>query len=120
MPLQIFGFHSHPSAFAVTKAEVSLEDCVFLLDFSRPLERLRWLGFHNNWAGITVGLGVPIIHQGEEKGGFVFAVNRGEPYFSDIQSLWRKHRGAPRTIITPLVEPFQVIADFGSHFPSNC
>ena len=119
MALQIFGFHTHPSAFAVTKADVTLEHCVFLLDFSRPLERLRWLGVHNKWIGITVGLGVPIVHKGEETGGYVFALSRGEPYFSDIQVLWRKHRGSPRTMMAPPIEPLQVVADFGRHFPEG-
>lgn len=60
MTIQIFGFHGHPHDFAVTKANVTQEDCVFLLDFSRPLERLRWLGKYNTWVGITVGLFVPV------------------------------------------------------------
>src|SRR5665647_112732 len=117
MALQVFGFHTHPSAFAVTKADVTLEHCVFLLDFSRPLKRIRWLGVHNKWVGITVGLLVPIAHQGEPSGGYVFGVRSGEPYFLDIQDLWRKHHSSQRTILTQPVDPGQIIADFANHFP---
>jgi hypothetical protein len=120
MALQLFGFHTHPSAFAVTKASVPLEDCVFLLDFSRPLERLRWLGVHNKWVGVTVGLLVPVVHQAEQSGGYVFAMRRGEPYFLDIQDLWRKHRGSQRTMAVPPVGGLQIVADFANHFPEDC
>jgi len=41
MALRLFGFQGHPHDFAATKAGLPLEDCVFLLDFSRPLGRLR-------------------------------------------------------------------------------
>jgi hypothetical protein len=77
MALQLFGFHERPHDYAATKADVPLEDCVFLLDFSRPLEKLRWLGAHNKWVGITVGLFVPVVHQAEQSGGYVISVSRG-------------------------------------------
>ena len=120
MPLQIFGFHTHPSAFAVTKADATLERCVFLLDFSRPLERRRWLGVYNKWAGLTVALLVPVVHQGEQTGGYKFGVRRGQPYFDDIQDLWRKHRRSERTMMARPVEPSQIIADFANHFSEDC
>lgn len=120
MALQIFGFHTHPGSFPVTKADVALEECVFLLDFSRPLKRLRWLGVYNEWVGISVGLFVPVVHKGESSGGYVFSVRRAEPYFVDIEKLWRKHRGSKRTMVAPSVEPAQIVADFAHHFPEDC
>jgi hypothetical protein len=120
MALTLFGFHDRPHEFAVTKAGVALEDCAFLLDFSRPLERLRWLGITNRWLGVTVGLLVPVVHQAEEKGGFVISVHRGEPYFEDIPTLWRKHHGSARTIKAAPIGGLEVIADFGRHFPQDC
>ena len=120
MTLQIFGFHSQPSAFAVTKANFPLQDCVFLLDFSRPLERHRWFGVHNKWIGVTVALLVPVVHQAEKSGGYLFGMQRGDPYFLDIQQLWRRHRGARRTIVAPHVDPSRIIGDFATHFPEDC
>ena len=119
MPLQLFGFHTHPNAFAVTKAHVALENCVFLLDFSRPLERIRWLGVQNKWIGATLGLFVPVVHQAEQSGGYVISVQRGEPFFLEIQALWKKHHGSQHNMSAPRVEALQVIADFVSHFPED-
>jgi hypothetical protein len=45
--LTLFGFHGRPHDFAVTKADLPLEECVFLLDFSRPLGKHRWFGKYN-------------------------------------------------------------------------
>lgn len=122
MALQLFGFHGHPHNFAVTKADLPLEDCVFFLDFSRPLEKVRWFGVVNKWLGITIGLLVPVVYQSEQSGGFVIGVNRGEPYFSDIQKLWRKHYRSTRTLVASSfgeLGELEVIAQFGKHFPEG-
>jgi len=37
MALQLFGFHGRPHDFAVTKADLPLEDCVFILGGSGAL-----------------------------------------------------------------------------------
>jgi hypothetical protein len=120
MALTLYGFHDRPHDFAVTKAGAALEDCVFLLDFTRPLKRVRWLGVTNRWLGITVGLLVPVVHQGEDKGGYGTSVSRGEPYFEDIPKLWRQHYGERRTIRSESVGGMQIIADFANHFPQDC
>lgn len=120
MALQLFGFHGRPHDFAVTKADVSLEECVFLLDFTRPLGKLRWFGTWNKWLGPTAGLLVPVAHQSEKSGGFVIGVSRGEPYFSDLQKLWRKHYGLSRALVAPPSDGLEVVADFGRHFPQDC
>jgi hypothetical protein len=115
MPLTIYGFHEHPHEFAATKVGAPLEDCVFVLDFSRPLKRVRWLRF-----GPTVGLLVPVVHIGEEAGGYVVGVHHDQPYFVDIPKYWKQHRRRTRTLRLPPVAPFQLIADFGRHFPEDC
>ena len=120
MALQLFGFHGRPHDFAVTKADVPLEDCVFLLDFSRPLGKRRWLGVLNKWVGFTVGLLVPVVHQAEQSGGYVFSVRRGEPYFVDIPDLWKKHYGLKRTQVATPAGGLDIIADFARHFPEDC
>jgi hypothetical protein len=120
MALTLFGFHDRPHDFAATKAGASLEDCAFLLDFARPLERIRWLGVNNRWLGITVGLLVPVVHQGQDKGEFVIGVHRGQPYFADIPKLWREHYGAARALRSEPVDGLEIVADFGRHFPEDC
>jgi hypothetical protein len=120
MALTIYGFHDYPHDFAVTKVGAPLEECTFLLDFRRPLERLRWFGFRNSWIGPTVGLFVPIIHRSERTGEFVVGVNRGEPYFVDLPRMWKEHAGQIRSVIDPPIEGLELVADFGRHFPADC
>jgi hypothetical protein len=98
-----------------TKAGAAPRDCVFLLDFSRPLERRRWLGI-----GPTVGLLVPVVHRSEQSGGYVVGVARGEAYFVDIPKLWKRHAGSPRTLTAPPIDALEVVADFGRHFAADC
>jgi len=43
MALQIFAIRDRPHDFAVTKADVALAECVFRLDFGRPLVHVRML-----------------------------------------------------------------------------
>lgn len=122
MALQLFGFHGRPHDFAATKADVPLEECAFLLDFSRPLGRLRWLGFGklNRWVGVTVGLAVPVVHQAEQSGGYQISVPRGAPYFTDIPKLWKKHYGSSRSLVAEPIGGLNIIADFATHFPEDC
>jgi hypothetical protein len=119
MALTLFGFRDRPDDFAATKVGATLEECPFLLDFARPLERVRWLGVANRWVGITLGLLVPVIHQGQDESEAVIGVHRGQPYFADIPKLWREHRGARRTIRSEPVDGLQIIADFATHFPED-
>src|SRR5258706_14363854 len=120
MALTLFGLHGRPHDFAVTKIDAALADCVFFLDFSRPLEKRRWIGIVNRWIGPTIGLLVPVVHQGEEAGGYLIGVNRGEPYFIDLQNLWNKHFRSSRTIAASKVDGLRIIADFATHFPGDC
>ncbi len=119
MSIQLFGLHDRPHNIAVTKIDVPLEDCVFLLDFSRPLEKFRWFGVFNKWVGITAGFLVPIVHQSGESDGFKISVSSGEPYFIELPKLWKQHHGSKRTMVTPQINQLEIIADFGRHFPSE-
>jgi hypothetical protein len=120
MALTLFGFHNRPHDFAATKVGATLEECVFLLDFARPLERTRWFGVTNRWFGVTVGMLVPVVHQGQKKGEFVIGLHRGQPYFSDMPRLWREHHGTARSIRSAPVDELDIIADFAKHFPEDC
>jgi hypothetical protein len=120
MALTLFKFHNGPHDFAVTKINSSIEEFSFILDFARPLERIRWLGVTNQWLGITVGLLVPVVHLGQDKGEFVISVHRGQPYFADIPKLWRVHYNSTRAIKVENIDGLEVVADFGRHFPTDC
>jgi hypothetical protein len=119
MPLTIYGIHNYPHDFLVTKVDAPLEQCAFLLDFGREIERVRWLLVRNSWIGFTVGLIVPVIHLSERKGGFVIGVSRGEPYFGDIPKLWRQHAGASSSRTITEADGLEVVGDFGRHFPND-
>ncbi len=120
MALTLYAFHDRPHDFAATKSGASLEDCVFLLDFTRPLERTRWFGIANRWLGITVSFLIPVVHKGQGKGEYVISLHRDQPYFEDIQNLWRQHYRTTRTTKSEAVDDLVVIADFGGHFPEDC
>ncbi|MEZ0232564.1 MAG: hypothetical protein ACAH12_06970 [Methylophilaceae bacterium] len=120
MSLTIYGVNNYPHDFLVTKVGAPLEQCAFLLDFGRELEKVRWLFGNNRWVGFTVGLLVPVIHLGERKGGFLIGLSLGEPYFTDIPKLWKQHSGTSSSRTITENDGLGVAADFGRHFPSDC
>lgn len=120
MTLTVYGFHDHPHDFAVTKVDATLDQCTFFLDFSRRLKKHRQLFGRRSWLGVTVGLLVPVVHIGEENGGYVFGITRGEPYFADLPKLWKQHYGSKRSLRVPKVGGMEIIADFATHFPADC
>ncbi len=120
MALTLYGFHDYPTAFAVTKIDAPLEDCTFLLDFQRPLRKVRSFGRPNFWIGRVIALAVPVVHVGEDVGGYIIIVNRDDGYFDNILALWKQHRGTPRVLRTKTDGGIQIAADFGTHFPQDC
>jgi hypothetical protein len=118
--LTVFAFHDHPHDFAVTKVGAPLEECSFLLDFSRPLKRVRQLFGFSCPVGIAMGLLVPVVHIGEQTGGYLIGVSRGEPYFVDLPQFWKKHRGKSRSIASAPAGGISIVADFATHFPQDC
>jgi hypothetical protein len=120
MPITLFGLNDRPHEVGVSKTCDAPGECAFLLDFSRPLEKIRWLGIRNRAVGPTVALLVPVVHAGEKAGSFVFGVSRGELYFEDIPNLWRKHQTFPRVLNGEELDGLQIAADFGRHFPEDC
>lgn len=120
MGLHLFGFQERLHEVAITKSDFPVKDCVFLLDFSRPLKRVRWFGIVNRWLGITIGLHVPVAHLSEQSGGYTIGIRRGEPYFANLQELWVTHQGSTRTLVTSPVDGLEIVADFGRHFSEDC
>ena len=111
--------HAFPNEIAVTKTGAVVSDGAFLLDFSRPLHHVRWLGVLNRWLGFTVGVFVPVVHQGEEVGRFKVGVERSDPLFADLNALWRLRYPAKRSPPTKVVDGLKVIADFHEQFPED-
>ena len=112
-------FHPFPNGIAVTKFDSVVIDGAFLLDFSRSLQHVRWLGVLNRWLGFTVGVFVPVVHQGEEAGRFVIGVERSDPHFADLSALWRLHYPSKRSPPTSVADGLKVIADFHKQFPED-
>lgn len=119
MATQLLQFNEYPNDIAVTKTEFVL-DGVFFLDFSRPLERLRWFGILNRWFGFTSALFVPVVHQGEHHGGYVVGVHRSDPYFKNVLELWRARYPSKRNPPEMGADGLKIIADFAIQFPSDC
>jgi hypothetical protein len=118
--LTIYGFHNRPKSFAVTKVGAPIEECPFLLDFSRKLSKYRWLGFNNRWVGVVVALGVPIVHVGQATGEYEILVHRTDGYFQNILALWKENFPMQRQAPKQQVDGLEIIAAFGRHFPGNC
>lgn len=108
---------AHPDEIAATQVQTCRDGGAFFLDFSRPLQRLRWLGVWNTRVGYTMSLTVPVVHQGEHPGTRTIAVDRIDPYYRELQRLWQTRH--PHTRQTPAltVPQAQVDADFAAQFP---
>lgn len=119
MALQLIKLHAHPNEMVVTTVGSVVADGAFFLDFSRPLERVRWLGIRNRWIGFTVGVFVPVVHQGEQCGGYVIGVSPGDLYFPDLQALWKAHYPSKRTPPATAADGLKIIADFATQFPDD-
>lgn len=119
MALQLIKLHEYPNETAVTKISSVITEGAFFLDFSRPLKRIRWFGVHNNWFGFTVGLLVPVVHQGEHVGGYVIGVHLSDPYFADLQALWKANYPSKRTQPPTAVENLKIVVDFAAQFPED-
>ena len=66
-----------------------------------------------------MGVFVPVVHQGEEAGRFVVGVERSDPHFADLLTLWGSHYPSKRTPPAKLADGLKVIADFARQFPED-
>ena len=94
---------------------------MFFLDFARPIQHLRWSGFWNRWVGIKMSLVVPVRHQSEQVGQRVIAVDRGDPYFKELQRLWKERFPSSAKSRAAGLEATaaEVQADFELQFPED-
>jgi hypothetical protein len=119
MPLRLLQLDANPNEIAVTKVDSFVPDGTFLLDFSRRMERLRWLGVLNSRVGLTVALVVPVIHQAERDGGYVIGVHRSDPYFAQLPPLWKARYPSKRAPPNTVADPFKIVTDFAEQFPDD-
>jgi hypothetical protein len=119
MPLLLLQLAAHPEEIAATKLGHSLPEGPFFLDFSRPLLRQRYCGVWNRWIGTTMALRVPVIHAGEAAGRHAIVVDRIDPYFKELQRLWRERHPLTRAAPGRPVGTQRIEADFALQFPED-
>jgi len=119
MTVHLFELDNHPNQIAVSKIDSFVVDGAFFLDFSRPIKVRRWFGVPNHWFGFTVGLLVPVIHQGEQHGEYVIGVHRSDPRFADLRVLWKAHYPLSKTPPTIVADGIKIITDFATQFPND-
>ena len=119
MPLSLIAFENPPRRFAATKIDATVPNGRFFLDFTRKLEVIRWFGVRNRYLGLAVGLLVPVVHEGEKFGGFVFSLNAGELYFMDIRQLWKIHFPSKPEVVCQEADGLKIIVDFATQFPAD-
>ena len=119
MSLQLVAFDDQPGRLAATKSGSTVPDGRFFLDFTRPLQVIRWFGVRNRFFGATVGLGVPVVHEAESAGGYVVSVIANDVHFCDIRTLWKSHFPSEPRIIEFEANGLKVIADFAIQFPQD-
>ena len=119
MSLQLFELPQHPGRVAASEVGSITPDGVFFLDFSRPLETHRWLGIRNRWAGVSVALFAPVVHECQAEGGYVVGVDRSNPYFGQLRSLWRERYPSKNAIPSIPADSLRIVEDFANQFPGQ-
>ena len=110
MTPRLFKHDKYPKRIAICASGSFVVGGAFFLDFSRPLIVRRYLG-----VGPIAGAFVPVVHEGEREGTFLVDVGKENPYFDDIQELWRQRY--PSTVPPP--EYFHRRQDILAHFAAQ-
>jgi hypothetical protein len=116
MPLLLLEVAAHPGEIAATQVGRCIRGQTFLLDFSRPLRAERWCGVWNKRFGYLMALHVPVVHEREAAGTRTITVDRGDPYFAELQRLWRERHPRHRPAPAGGIDAPDVAADFALHF----
>lgn len=119
MALLLLQLGAHPDEIAATQVGACRDGGAFFLDFGRPLRKLRWCGFWNPLAGLTMSLSVPVVHEADREGRHVIAVDRGDPYFAELQRLWKERFPRQREAPPEQATPERIEADFRAQFPDD-
>ena len=119
MAVNLFSLDEFPDRIAVSKLEQYIEGGVFFLDFSRRLKIIRELFGRDLPFGVAIGLFVPVVHQGENHGGFVISVHNSDPVFKVVRQLWKRHYASPQTTQSETADGLKIISDFATQFPED-
>lgn len=119
MAITLIAYENTPTRISATKIGTTVPGGCFFLDFTRKLQITRWFGIRNRFIGPTVGLLVPIVHEGEKLGGYVISVSVGESYFQDIRKLWKVRFPSPSFEVFQESDKFKIITDFATQFPED-
>jgi hypothetical protein len=79
----------------------------------------HFLGISNTRIGRPVWLRAPIVHEGEEKGGYTITVDRVDPVFSQVRALWKERYPSKPVVPHSIVGGFKLIGDFATQFPDD-
>lgn len=112
MQTSIFKIAIHPKELAVCKSDSHIVGGTFFLDFSRPLVIYRRLGFIRH-------LGVPVVHESQQDGGFVISVRKNDPNFGKIRQHWKENYPSTRTAPSYEADGRKIISDFAEQFPPD-
>lgn len=111
MTPRLFRIEGHPKRIAICASESFVVGGAFFLDFSRPLMLRRYLG-----VGPVAGIFVPVIHECEREGSYFVDVARENPYFDDIQELWRQRFPSAAPPPAHFHRKQEILAHFAAQF----
>jgi len=107
--------HAYPNEVTATKSGDFIAGGSFFLDFSRPLRNIRSLGGFGPVASTIV----PVVHEGEDSGGYVISVMRSSPYFSHIRDLWKQRHPSTWSRKSGPAGGLEIVAHFATQFPED-
>lgn len=121
MTLLLYTPSGHPDQIGVSKIDPPEKEGAFFLDFSRPLRiTRRYFGITNSWIGRAVDLWVPVVHHGEQKGGYQTFVYRSDPCFKRLRALWKVRFPSAKPVPNVAAAGFKIMRDFAAQFPDSC
>lgn len=116
----LYQLSRYPGRIAISKTDPPVEGGAFFLDFSRRLILYRQIfGVNNRYVGKIVGLGVPVVHEGENNGGFLVYMYRIDPRFLEVLAMWKARYPQERVAVQAVVGSLKILADFGGQFPPD-
>ena len=109
--VQLFEIVGFPGRIGISRANLSVNNGAFFLDFTRPLVKRGWY--------IMATLDVPVIHLGEAVGSRIVRVRRREPHFEDLVALWAVYYPGPSHSTPSPRTTNQIAVEFNAHFPEG-
>lgn len=69
--------------------------------------------------GPTVGVYVPVVHRGEDVGGYDIRVSDSDPNFAELKALWKARYPTKRQPPVALADHAKIVSDFAAQFPED-